>query len=98
MRKIRVLADHILVKRLEMPDHTRGGIYIRPEDREIREEGTVLQVGPVSSVSRKKMIEPPVAVGDTICFNRFAGTEILFKGEHFLIMSFEEITAVQDPG
>lgn len=90
MRKLRVLANKLLIKRLEMPELTKGGIYIRSQDREVREEGEVLQVG------HEDGKEAPAAVGDKICFVRFAGHDIYFEGETYIVMDFEDVTAVYE--
>lgn len=91
IRKLRVLADMILVKRSEGYETTKGGIFIKKDDRDIREEGTVLQIGP--ELTMKK---PPVKEGDTICFERMAGRDVKWEGENYLIIQFDEVTAVHE--
>ena len=63
-------------------EKTAGGIYL-PESEEKSTEGTVVAV-PV-------MDKCPVAVGDRVLYESFAGTEITVKGEKLLILKVEDI-------
>jgi len=63
-------------------EKTAGGIYL-PESDEKSTEGTVVAV-PI-------MDKCPVAVGDRVLYESFAGTEITVKGEKLLILKVEEI-------
>lgn len=63
-------------------EKTAGGIYL-PETDEKSTEGTVIAV--------PQMDKCPVAVGDTILYESYAGTEITVKGEKLLILKIEDI-------
>ncbi len=63
-------------------EKTAGGIYL-PETDEKSTEGTIIAI--------PQMDKCPVAVGDIILYESFAGTEITVNGEKLLILKVEDI-------
>lgn len=78
------------MRRLESPETTKGGIFIRKDDRKVREEGEVLSVGP------ERHQKTNVRAGDRIVFERFTGRDIKWEGEDLLIMDFDNVIAVHE--
>jgi chaperonin GroES len=91
---IHPLHDRVLVKRLEEEQKSAGGIVIPDTAKEkpimgiIEAVGTgkVLDNGDVRSLSVKK--------GDKILFGKYAGTEVKFNNEDWVVMREEDIIAI----
>ncbi|MFH1400027.1 MAG: co-chaperone GroES [Nanoarchaeota archaeon] len=79
------LKDRILVKRTEVQDKTKGGIFIPDAAKEKTHEGTVLAAGEGEYMPLKK--------GDRVLYESFAGTEVKMDGQTFLIMNIKDVLA-----
>jgi chaperonin GroES len=93
---LKPLNDRILVKRLEMEEKTAGGLYIPDTAKEKPSKGEVIAVGPGKVADDGKRVAPAVKVGDTVLFNKYAGTEIKLDGVEHLVMREDDILAVID--
>ena len=87
--KIKPLSDRVIVKPAEAEEKTKGGIIIPDTAKEKPQKGTVVAAGP-----GKKDEPVTVAVGDTVLYGKYSGTEINFEGEDYLIMRESDILAV----
>ena len=86
---IKPLADRVLVKPAPAEEKTIAGIIIPDTAKEKPLQGTVLAVG-----NGNKEEEMVVKVNDTVLYGKYAGTEIEFEGEKYLIMRQSDIFAV----
>lgn len=94
MKKIRPLQDRLLVKRLEEPDKTSGGLFIPDTAKEKPQQGKVMAVGK-GKVRDDGAINPlDVKEGDKILFGKYSGTEIKLDGDEFLIMREDDVLCV----
>ncbi|MGI5912517.1 MAG: co-chaperone GroES [Syntrophomonadaceae bacterium] len=92
--KIQPLADKLVVKVLEVTDEkTKSGLYVPDTAKEKPQEGEVLAVGPGALNDKGERIPMNVAVGDRVIFSKYAGTEIKYDGEEYMIMSERDILA-----
>ena len=89
MSKIQPLADRVLVKAAAAEETTVGGIIIPDSAKEKPLRGEVLAVG--NGTKDEEMILKP---GDQVLYGKYAGTELEFEGEKFLIMRQSDILAV----
>ena len=94
--KIRPLGEKVLVKRLEAEEMTRGGIVLPDTAKEKPQKGTVLAVGDGKLLDDGSRAEFQVAVGDTVLFASYAGTEIKVDGEEMMLMDESDILAILD--
>ena len=53
-----------------------------------------MAVGPGKTTPHGTVITPTVQVGDAVLFEKFAGTNVKFEGEDFLIIKESEILAI----
>jgi len=81
--KIRPINAHVLVKPLEAPDRTPGGVYLPDTAAERQNEGTVIGVAEDATEE--------VAVGDRVIYKEFAGTEIRMDGEEYILLPSEDL-------
>ena len=91
---LKPLNDKVIVRRLEAEEVTRGGIVLPDTAKEKPKEGRVLSVGQGALLKDGKRAPFQVKVGDRVIFNSYAGTEVKYEGEEYLIMSEEDILAV----
>ena len=81
--KIRPINGQVLVKPLEEPETTRGGIHLPDSARKKSLEGEVAAVA--------KDATEEVAVGDRVLYKEFAGTEITVEGSKYILLSSDDL-------
>lgn len=92
-RNLQPLSDRIVVKAVEQETQTKSGIFIPDSAKERPQEGSVIAVGPGRVTDDGNRVEMSVAVGDTVIYSKFAGTEFEDDGEEYLIMKETDVLA-----
>jgi len=92
--KLMPLNDRVLVKRLESEEKTAGGLYIPDTAKEKPSKGEVVAAGPGKLDEAGKRVAMSVKAGDTVLFNKYAGTEVKLDGVEHLVMREDDILAV----
>jgi len=87
--KIKPLADRVLIEPMAAETKTASGIIIPDNAKEKPQKGKVVAVG--SGTKDEKMT---VNVGDTVLYGKYAGTELKFDGQDYLIMRESDILAI----
>ena len=87
------LYDRILVKRVEEDEQMVGGIIIPDTAKEKPQQGDVVAVGEGKVLDSGDRQAPDVAAGDTVLFGKYAGTEITYDDDDYLILREEDILA-----
>lgn len=90
---IKPLGDRVVIKRLEAEEKTKSGIVLTASAQEQPQMAEVLAVGPGGVVDGKE-IKMEVKNGDKVIFSKYAGTEIKYDGEDYIIVSQKDILAV----
>ena len=89
------LDDRIVVKPGESEETTASGLVIPDTAKEKPQQGEVLAVGPGKrSEQTGELIPLDIAVGDTVVYSKYGGTEITVGGEDVLILSIRDVLAV----
>jgi len=92
---IKPLSDRVIVEALEAEEKTSGGIYIPDNAKEKPQKGKVIAVGPgKSSDATGQIIKMEVAVGNTVLYGKYSGTEVLVDSKEYLIMRESDILAI----
>jgi chaperonin GroES len=92
---IKPLEDRIVVKSIEAEQTTASGLVIPDTAKEKPQEGEVLAIGPGRfNEDGDGRIPLDVAVGDTVIYSKYGGTEVKYGGEEYLILSARDILAV----
>jgi len=91
---IRPLGDKVLVQRIAAATKTAGGIVLPDSAKEKPAEGTIVAVGEGRMLEDGKRKPFTVKQGDRILFTSYAGTEVKWDGDEFLIMSEDDILGV----
>lgn len=87
--KIKPLADRVLIEPMAAETKTASGIIIPDNAKEKPQKGKVVAVG--SGTKDEKMT---VNVGDTVLYGKYAGTELKFDSQDYLIMRESDILAI----
>jgi chaperonin GroES len=88
------LEDRIVVRPAEAEETTISGLVIPDTAKEKPQQGEVLAVGPGRRSEQSGDIIPvDVAVGDTVIYSKYGGTEITVDGEDLLILSSRDVLA-----
>ena len=86
---IQPLADRVLITPAPAEEKTVGGIIIPDTAKEKPLQGTVVAVG------EGKKDEPMILKdGDTVLYGKYAGTEIEYDGEKYLVMRQSDVVAI----
>ena len=94
--KLQPLGDRVVVQPAEREETTRSGIVIPDTAKEKPQRGSVIAVGKGRRDDDGDRIPMDVAVGDTVLFAKYAGTEFKFEDEEYLILSEKDILAKVD--
>ncbi len=86
---IKPLADRVLIEPVEAETKTASGIYIPDTAKEKPQNGKVVAVGPGT-----KDNPITVQVGDTVLYEKYAGTELKFDGVDYMMMRESDILAI----
>ena len=86
------LGNRIVVKPLESEEQmSSGGIYIPDTAKEKPQEGTVIAVGPGRLSDEGKLIPMDVAVGDTVVYSKYGGTEYKDGATEYLVLREDDV-------
>lgn len=91
---IRPLGDRVLVQRMEAEEKTAGGILLPDTAKEKPKEGKIVAIGNGKTLDNGERSTFSVKTGDRILFTSYAGTEVKFGGQEYLIMREEDILGV----
>lgn len=92
--KLKPLADRLVVEPKEREEHTPSGLVLPETAKEKPQEGAVISVGPGRRDDDGRRIEMDVAVGDTVLFAKYAGTEVKLDGKKLLILKESDVLAI----
>ena len=87
--KITPLADRVLVQDADAETKNASGIIIPDTAQEKPQKGSIVAVG-------KGTKDNPITVkkGDLVLYGKYAGTELKYDGEDYLIMKESDILAI----
>lgn len=86
---IKPLADRVLIEPVAAEEVTVAGIIIPDSAKEKPLKGVVKAVG--NGTKDEEMV---LKEGDVVLYGKYAGTEIEFEGEKYLIMRQSDVLAV----
>ena len=92
---IKPLADRVLIKMKEGEETTKSGIILSAASKEKPQVAEVIAVGPGGNVEGNN-IEMNVKAGDKVIVSKYAGTEVKYEGEEYLIVKQSDILAIVD--
>ena len=90
---IKPLADRVLIKMKESEETTKSGIILSSGSKEKPQIAEVLAVGPGGEVDGKE-VKMYIKKGDNVIVNKYAGTEVKYEGEDYIIVRQSDMLAV----
>lgn len=87
------LGDYVLLKR-EDAIQTKSGIFIPQTAQEKPKQGIVVAVGPGRLNDEGKLESMTVKEKDKVLFSSYAGNEIQFEGQEYLVMRESDILGI----
>lgn len=92
---LKPLDDRIVVKPNEAETQTASGLVIPDTAKEKPQQGTVLAVGPGKRSEQTGEIIPlGIAVGQTVLYSKYGGTEITVAGDDVLVLNARDVLAI----
>lgn len=92
---IKPLGDHVVVKLMEEEKVTASGLVLPDTvDKEKKEEGEVVAVGPGKMLDNGSRAPMEVIVGQKVLFKKWGGDEVTVGGEDYKIIRMDDILAV----
>jgi chaperonin GroES len=91
---LKPLGSRVVVEPVEQEEVTAGGIVLPETAKEKPQKGTILATGPGDRDDDGKRIPMDIAVGDTVLYAKYAGTEIKVEGKKLLILKESDILAI----
>jgi chaperonin GroES len=91
---LKPLGDRIIVKMTEQEEKTVSGIVLPDSAKEKPQEGKVIAVGNGRILENGERVALQVSVDDKIIFSKYAGTEVKYQGEEYLILRESDILVV----
>ena len=92
---IKPVGDKILIKMCESEDKTKSGIILSANSKEKPQIAEVIAVGPGGKVVGEE-VEMFVKAKDKVIVSKYAGTEIKYEGEDYIIVKQSDILAIVD--
>lgn len=90
---IKPLADRVVIKALPLEEKTKSGIIMPDTAKEKPQEGEIVAVGP-GKVEKGVRVALDVKAGDRVIYSKYAGTEVKYDGQEYLILKESDILAV----
>jgi len=91
--KIKPLGERVVIKMMESEETTKSGIVLPGNAKEKPQVAEVVAVGPGAIVDGKE-VKMEVKVGDKVLISKYAGTEVKFDGQEYIILKQSDILAV----
>ena len=92
---IKPLMDRVVIRMVEAEETTKSGIVLAAAAKEKPQIAEVIAVGPGGVIDGKE-VTMCVKVGDKVVFTKYAGTEVKYEGEEYIIIGQNDILAVID--
>ena len=90
---IKPLSDRVLIKMKEKEETTKSGIILAGASQEKPQIAEVVEVGPGEMIEGK-LQEMYVKKGDNVIVSKYAGTEVKYEGEEYIIVKQDDILAI----
>lgn len=90
---IKPLTDRVLIKMKENEETTKSGIILAGNSKERPQIAEIVEVGPGKKVDGE-LQEMYVKKGDKVIVDKYAGTEVKYENEEYIIVKQEDILAI----
>ena len=90
---LKPLGDRVVLKQLEAEETTKSGIVLPGQSKEKPQEAEIIAVGPGGVIDGKE-IKMEVKKGDKVIYSKYAGTEVKFGNDEYIIVKQSDILAI----
>lgn len=90
---IKPLQDRVILKMIENEETTKSGIILSSGAKEKPQIAEIIEVGPGIEVDGKK-VEMYVKKGDKVIVSKYAGTEVKYDAQEYIIVKQDDILAI----
>ena len=90
---LKPLGDRVVIKMIESEETTKSGIILASAAKEKPQVAQVVEVGPGIDVDGKT-VKMEVKKNDKVVVNKYAGTEVKYEGEEYIILRQSDILAI----
>lgn len=91
---LKPLGDRVMIEVAKEEEKTVGGIVLASAAQEKPQTGTVIAVGEGRVLENGTKVPVTVKAGDTVMFEKYAGTEVKYEGQEYLIIHDKDIVAI----
>lgn len=91
---LKPLGDRVIIEVAQEEEKSVGGIVLASAAKEKPQTGSVIAVGEGRTLENGQKVPVPVKEGDTVMFEKYAGTEVKYAGKEYLIVSGKDIVAI----
>ncbi|GAA0496756.1 co-chaperone GroES [Virgibacillus sp. MSP4-1] len=91
---LKPLGDRVVIEVVEQEETTSSGIVLPDSAKEKPQEGKVVAVGSGRVTDNGERVAPEVAEGNIVVYSKYAGTEVKYEGNEYLILRESDILAV----
>ena len=88
---LKPLGDRVIIQVAKEEEKTIGGIVLASSAQEKPQIGEVVAVGEGRTLENGEKAELSVKVGDQVMFEKYAGSEVKFEGQEYLIVNGKDI-------
>ncbi|KRM69467.1 co-chaperone GroES [Apilactobacillus ozensis] len=93
---LKPLGDRVVIETQYEEEKTVGGIVLANNAKEKPQTGKVVAVGDGRTLDNGNILKPSVKEGDTILFDKYAGTSVDYDGKSYLVLHDKDIVAIID--
>ena len=93
---LKPLGDRVILQQQEEEEQTIGGIVIANNAKEKPQSGKVVAVNDGRVLDNGTKVDPSVKVGDQVLFDKYAGTEVKYQCDKYLVLHEKDIVAIED--
>lgn len=91
---LKPLGDRVVIEVAQEEEKTVGGIVLASAAKEKPQTGTVIAVGDGRVLDNGQKVPVSVKEGDSILFEKYAGSEVKYDGKEYLIVHEKDIVAI----
>ena len=84
----------MIVEVVEEEEQTVGGIVLANNAKQKPQTGKVVAVGEGALTPEGKRLPMAVKVGDTVLYDKYAGSEVKYEGQDYLVLHEKDIMAI----
>ncbi|AUJ29254.1 MAG: co-chaperone GroES [Liquorilactobacillus hordei] len=93
---LKPLGDRVILEVQKDEEQTVGGIVIASNAQEKPQTGKVVAVGAGRVLDNGEKVALSVKVGETVLFDKYAGTEVKYEEKGYLVVHEKDIVAIVD--